>query len=724
MHFPAFHRARSLLGCSRCLWAICSAGLLAGLSTNAQAPPSKSTPSSPGASKSAASPAKDPVEQHYQAAETFQLTGDFRSAETEYRHTISLALQRLAATRILAHDSKHAISMLQAATSADPADLDAQMSLAATYFESGDLANAKSLLTEILSKNERRPGAKSLLGKIFFLEEHYAQAAEQLQASLADDSNLDTAYSLGLTYLRLGKVSEASNVFDEMLTALGSSADLHILIGRAYQDGNRPELAADEFRKALQLDPKTVRAHAYLGSILLRQPNDAGLAEALGEFQAELAHNPTDYSSHLNLGIIYSKRSEFGLAAQELSKAVAIRPDSAEAHQALAEAFAKLGEQDRSLKEARIAQQLAEQEAKRSAGTSTSGTGESRAMLTPLADPKNTVKIPPRYIDGLKEALGNAYHNLGVILAQRSEYADASVLFSEAGKWAPQIKSLDRNWGTAAFRAQQYRAAIEPLQRYVTARPEDSSAKEMLALSYFMIEDFEKASANFRPILSAIENNPSLTYAAGVSLAKTGDAKGAGELFQKMLASNPNAAEVHLFLGQAYADQKQDEDAGKEFARAIELNSKLPEAHYGAGMVELRKGDLDRADRYFRDELALNPGDVSAEYRLGYVLLAQRRTPEAIDLLSAVVQKKPEDADAQYELGKAMLEHGDLKAAITSLENARRLKPLEPYAYYQLSLAYRRDGRSAEADASLKEYERLKQEGSAASNKTKNESFR
>ena len=753
MHFPEWCCVRGYRRCSLWLWVVSPLGLLVGAPASAQTPPSQSSASR--ASKPVAPAAKDPVEQHYQAAETFQLTGDFRSAETEYRRTISLALQRLAATRVLARDSKQAISMLRAATSADPGDLDAQMSLAAAYFESGELANAKSLLTEVLAKDERRPGAKSLLGKVFFLEGNYAQAAEQLQASLADDSNLDTAYSLALCYLRLGKVSEASNVFDEMLTALGSSAELHVLIGRAYQDGNQPELAAEEFRKALQLDPRTVRAHAYLGSILMQQPSDAGLAEALGEFQAELAHNPADYSSHLNLGIIFFKRSEFGLAAQEFSKAVAIRPDSAEArlrlgqaqlaagklpdavkalekavqlddptgnarlaHQALSEALAKLGERDRSLREARIAQDLTEQEAKHPAGASTSARGESRAILTPLADSKNMVKIPPRYIDGLKEALGNAYHNLGVILAQRSQYAEASLLFSEAAKWAPRIKSLDRNWGIAAFRAQQYQAAIEPLQRQVNARPEDSTARQMLALSYFMVEDFTKASANFRPILSTIENNPSLSYAAGVSLAKTGDARGASELFQKMLASNPNAAEVHLFLAQAYADQKQDEDAGKEFARAIELNPKLAGAHYGAGMLEFRKGNLDGAERYFRDELALNPGDVSTEFRLGYVLLTKRKTAEAIELLSAVVQQKPEDADARYELGKAMLEHGDLKAAIASLEKAKRLEPREPYAYYQLSLAYRRDGRVTEADASLREYERLKQEGSTAGKKS------
>ena len=120
---------------------------------------------------------KDPVEQHYQAAETFQLTGDFQKAEAEYRRTASLALQRLAAIRALAQDQRQAIELLQTAVNADATDLDAQMNLAAAQFQAGDLTNARLTLEAVLTKDDRRPGAKSLQGKILFLEGDYATQA-------------------------------------------------------------------------------------------------------------------------------------------------------------------------------------------------------------------------------------------------------------------------------------------------------------------------------------------------------------------------------------------------------------------------------------------------------------------------------------------------------------------------------------------------------------------
>ncbi len=589
---------------------------------------------------------KDPVEERYRAAETFQLAGDLKSAEGEYRRVISLALQRMAALQVLAQDIPQALVLLQSATAADPSDLEAQMGLASLYSRSGDLAHGKAILLSVLAQDEHHAGARNLLGKILFMEGDYAAAADQLKAAWAENPEIDVTYSLALAYLKLNQVANAANLFDEMLTSLGSSAELHVLIGRAYQEGSEFDLAIEEYRKALTMDPAVDRAHSYLGTVYLLQRGDAAFEDARAIASSD------------------SKTQPRGLP---------LGPESAD---------------------------------------------EIRAMLMPPVSNAGAQKIPSQYLTGLKEALGNAYHNLGVILAQRSQYQDAANLFAEAGKWSPDIKALDKNWGTASFRAHQYKVAIGPLERHLLVDPQDSNARQMLALSYFMTDDFPKAAATFRPILPTLPNNPSLLYAAGISLAKSGDSNGASEIFNRMLAQNPDAAEVHLFLGQAHAEQKQGAEALKEFSRALELNPKMPEANYGAGMIHLKQGNREQAESDFRAELAVNPRDASAEFRLGYILLAQQRQPEAIDMLGDVVRQKPNDADAHYVLGKALLEKGDLTPAIDRLETAIRLDPGQPNAYYQLSLAYRRQGRAPEAEATLRQYEKLKQKNLPATSES------
>lgn len=319
-------------------------------------------------------------------------------------------------------------------------------------------------------------------------------------------------------------------------------------------------------------------------------------------------------------------------------------------------------------------------------------------------------RVPAAYVASLKEVLGNAFHNLGVIYAQRDLYAEASHLFGEAAKWSTNIKDLDRNWGTASFRASEYKTAIAPLQRHVRLNPQDTSAQQMLAMCYFMTDNFSKAAGEFRPLLTILPDDPILLYAAGISMAKSGDSETAENLFQRMLAQNPNTAEVHLFMGQARAAQNEYADALKEFSRALELNPKLPEAHYSAGKVQLLQGNVEEAEKEFRAELEVNRGDAPTEFRLGHVLLAQHKVDEAVELLSDVVRQRPKDADACYELGKALLEKGDTIAAAEKLEKAIHLKPEQPHMYYQLSLAYRRQGKMKEARTSLQRYQKLQQE--------------
>jgi tetratricopeptide (TPR) repeat protein len=315
--------------------------------------------------------------------------------------------------------------------------------------------------------------------------------------------------------------------------------------------------------------------------------------------------------------------------------------------------------------------------------------------------------LPAAPSGALREMLANAYHNLGVIYAQGNRYSEAAELFAKAARLGVPIADLDRNWATASFRASDYKTAIPALRRHLHAHIQDTSARQMLAVCYFMTDDFSRAAAVFRALLPTLPDDPSLLYAAGISLAKSGDSKTAGGLFQRMVTQNPDSPEAHLFLGQAHAAQKEDSEALKEFSRAIDLNPKLPQAHYSAGRIYLQAGDLKEAESEFRAELAVNPSDAPTEYRLGHILLEQyKEIDEAISFLSDAVRQRPQDADAGYELGKAFLQKGDAAAASEQIEKAIRLRP-EPHMYYQLSLAYRRQDKVKEADAALQKYQDL-----------------
>jgi len=701
----------------------------------------------------------DPVEEHFRAAQTFQVTGEFDRSAVEYRQTIATALDRLGDIRVATGRYEGGIELLKIAREMLPAFNDAGIDLAGAYFHAGDFGRCQSTLKEILTQDPQDSRALNLLGKIYFMQGNFHDAEEQLQASMKIQPEFDSVYSLALVELKLKKTTAAVVLFDEMLASMKPSPELHDLIGVAYrQTGYVPE-AAGQFRKAIALDPKHPGTHSGLGlTYLLQEP--AQLSAASEEFRAELAIAPKDYAGHYFLGLIELEQRRPAQAALSLQEAVRLEPkrgdallalsraylgsgrpelaistlrkslvllsdpwslsEQASAHKLLSQALDRLGKKEESAAHAAKAAEIIRSQGqtdKEVADTGQNGLRQDvirfdeeafRSSTTSSApNTQSTAKLEAEYDKSIFPVLGDSYNNLGVIDARAGRYAQAASEFAQAARWNPKIESLDRNWGLAAFRADLNQQAIDPLSRQLKHSPDDLTVREMLAMSYFVTNKFNKSAELFAPIVDRLPNDAGLLYAAGMSLVRSGDPAAGAKLFSRMLEQDANVPEVHLMLGEAHAQQAEPEEAQTEFARALQLNPKLHEAHYFSGMVYFQQGKMDEAAQEFQAELGLNPQYVPAEYQLAYVRLTQHQVEDAVRLLNDVVGRSPSYSDAYYQRGRAMLEKGDTKAAIQDLETAVRLQPSAAYSYYQLSLAYRRDGRVEEAQQTLKKYQAL-----------------
>jgi tetratricopeptide (TPR) repeat protein len=716
----------------------------------------------------------NPVAQHHRAAQTFQLANDFDHAAAEYRQAISAGLEQLAGLAAARSEYADAAELFERAIEVDRSSVALKTGLALMMFQSGEPAKAKDAIRAVLAEAPDDPRAQNLLGRIEMEEGNYAAAAEHLRAAYDKSPDFDTAYSLALACLKQQKLEQAFPIFDEMLGTLGSTAELHVVIGWAYRETGYYEQAVSEFKKALTIDPRHRRAHSYIGLVYLRQGGSTKFAEARQEFDAELKINPEDYSSHYYLGIIelnlhnlkaaeaelskasrimaesadpycflgqaYLEDGEAELAAAALTKSIALTKDVsannyqvARAHYMLGQALLKTGKQAEGEAQIALSQQIRAEQAKHTTDDSTQAGANKIAGLeashADLARQNIAAALKPgkttaadesaaeQYRRQLAPVLGDSYNNLGVIYAQRQDYGQAAALFEQAARWDPTIPTLDKNRALASFRANLYGQAAPSLARLLERNHNDLETRQMLGVSYFMTDQFGKALEVFRPLVAEPPANPGVVYAMAVSLIRAGtgaaDAATSEKLLITMIEKDPDVPEVHMILGQAYAQQQDYSSARREFARALELNPKLPEAHYQMGLTFVLEGNLPDAEQQFRQELELTPQDAPAKSQLAAVLVGQGKQPEGIALLNEVIQQKPDDADAYYQLGKALLEQGQTSEALEKLEAAVRLQPENELAYYQMGLAYRKLGRGPEAEAAIRKYEALRQEKDA-----------
>jgi tetratricopeptide (TPR) repeat protein len=711
-----------------------------------------------GSVQQAAQAKPDPAapETHFEAAQTYQIAGDFERAASEYKRGISIALERLGNLKMATGDSAGGLETLRKATREDQGNLEAEIDLGIAYFRAGDYDNAKTCVLGVLKSDNGNFRAENLLGKIDFMQGNFESAADELQAALASTPDFDVAYSLALADLQLKKLPQATVLFDEMQSSLAATPELHALIGQAYRQTGYLDQAVERFKNALKLDPAYPHAHAYLGMTYFTMGGKENFDLAREQFRLELANSPRDFSSlyyrglieldagelqsaetslqsaHdaspedpgplLLLGRLYSQEQKWPLAIavlrQTLSKmSTGGAPASqiALAHEMLSKAYFAAGQQADGNHELAEAKQSRTTEPGNAGKTLTTATREpvvaSQELRTMLMQKQKEAEPPTssqaQYIRAISKLLGNAYHNLGVLDARKGVYADASEEFKQAERWDSSIPQLDRNFALAAFRALLYSDAIGPLERLLHRSPTDQNLRQMLALSYYMTNRFSDSAATFRPIVGALPMNPGLLLSAGIAFVRVGDAPMAQRLFSRAFSSGDASPEVHLMLGQAYADQSDNPHALAEFKHALELNPNLPEAHYYSGMVLFKTGALDEAAQEFQSELELNAKHPPSLYQLAYIRLQQHEPSEAKRLLSEVLLQQPANADAHYQLGKALLEQGDLNAATRELETSIRLRPTD-YAYFQLSNAYTRSGRKDDAKRALETFEKLK----------------
>lgn len=167
-------------------------------------------------------------------------------------------------------------------------------------------------------------GLQQLCGQDNF----YSVARElcKAQPGAAEDAGVTYRQVLACLVGRLP--AEAERIFQRILLSTGDSPDLRILFGVAFKASEHWQEAAQEFERAIALDPSYPKAHYYLGLTLLLQNGSSAFEPAMQEFQAELDHDPEDYLANFYLGLIYALRRDDGSALHYLQKAIETEPSN------------------------------------------------------------------------------------------------------------------------------------------------------------------------------------------------------------------------------------------------------------------------------------------------------------------------------------------------------------------------------------------------------------
>lgn len=685
--------------------------------------------------------------------------GELQMADSHYRSALLEGWLLMGALEVARQDLPAAEKAFERAAAAAVERRRAVISLALVRLHLGAAPAAVSGLRDLLARRQDDLEIRRLLAQALVAAGQPGEALQELEEARAkapDDP--EVAFTLATGHLREGRVERAEELFDEIASDRPSAEKL-ILIGRTYRDFREFERARSALEAALEMDPGVERAHYYLGTIELLAEGRARLGEAVAEFEQELLIAPDDSLTRLyhGMALTESRRFEEALESLRFAAASAVaeadiflylgrchlaldRPAEAAAalgralelaeaeaepevrqletiHYQLALALRAQGDRDSAARHFDAAKSYSEEitagdreRLSRYLGGDLERLESKKAFLPPL-DVSALPGLGPSQLLELAErvttALSRVYSNLGVMQLQAGRFARAAVFFEKTADLDPDFPRVQYSLGVAYFNSRQFEKAAPPLARALEESPSDSDVRRMLALSWLESEAYAKAAELLEGDPER-EANPSLQYAYGMALVRSGSADEAERIFALLVARHGDWPELGVLIGQAHAQQGDFPAAVESLERALRLKEDVAEANATLGGIYMRQGKLDEAEAAFEAELAHHPDDVRSQYQLATVLDLNRKSDEAVPVLRTILEAQPEHADARYLLGKILLGRGAAEEAAAQLEAAVRLAPEDPNIHYQLGQAYQRLGRGELARRQFETFRELK----------------
>jgi tetratricopeptide (TPR) repeat protein len=406
-------------------------------------------------------------------------------------------------------------------------------------------------------------------------------------------------------------------------------------IGLAH-DGKFPE-AANEFLRALALDPRLAEAHYLLG--LVRQ-SWGKWADARASYEAALRLEPRYAEAQLGLAAVLTRLADDEpgreAAMQACRKAMELNPREAEPHFHLGNLEKQEGNLERAAAAFETALRLQAQYP-----------GGRLALADVLVDLRAFDRAVPMLEALARTQPGNArvHHLLGMAASRQGNAAGAVGHLRTAARLDPANPQTHYVLAMNLRKLGQTEEASRETARYqeLTAGKESAmQARYHLGLAQKLLAGgkLEEAIGAYQESLS-YRRDAAVATDLGVALLTAGRIEEAIEVLREVAAGDPRSVLAQYHLGLAYARKSSYPEARRALGAALEARPEFPEALFSLGMAFAMEGRLEEAEKHLRESIRLRPDQAPSRYYLGVVLKERGRAAEAEAEFEAARQIDP-----------------------------------------------------------------------------------
>lgn len=443
------------------------------------------------------------------------------------------------------------------------------------HIESGNLEQARTLISDAVRKYPHDGGIENLLGVVEIQEGHTAAASKAFSDAMTDSPRLTGAY------LNLSRMKMEAAASDRAARAEALRLSLKVLqLEPANDDANYQAATIffwnKEYRSSLgSLERLSAAAQGKIGAQALLCADHAALgqSQAAAEAANALAANPdlTEQDADTCLPTLRAARRAdlietlFAAAAKQH----ALSPDGLRILGLAEEAEGKLD----------LARAILE-----SAFAANDKSVEILEDLTRVAKAANDNQGALGYLAharDLQPANAALPYEFGAICVRMGLYAEARKAITEALRLDPDNADYYLGMGMVVSFSEDPSRALPYLTRYHALRPKDPEALLALGAANFRAKDFESA----RPWL------------------------------RQALSNKKTAPDAYLYLGSIARQEGHPDEAIAELKQSLALRPN-PEALAELGLLSLKTRGFEQAASYFDQALHQDPDNYTANFGL------------------------------------------------------------------------------------------------------------
>ncbi len=580
-----------------------------------------------------------------------------------------------AQTRFGQKDYAGAIIQLKNVLQIEPKTVAALVLLGKSLLRVGDASGAEITLNEALLRGAERAEVLPTLAQSLIAQGKQRQLFEQAQFAAPD---LPATTRSQLLLLRAGASSDVGELREAMkFIDAARQLDPHSPESWLAEVPVRIRLrqfkeANDAIGRATAMAPNAAETLFQKGSVLHLAGNTVG---ALAAYDNAIKVD-SDHQGALMARVgIYIDQKRNADAAKDLAELTRLNPNEPRA----AYLRALLAERENKPEVARLA--LIE--------------------ITEQLD-----RIPMDYIRFRPQVLMlNGLAHFGLNEPEKAKvYFEA---FQKVQPESPTAKMLAQIY----LRAFDYDRAVDVLEKYLKAQPQDGQAMALLGSALMAKGQTARAASLMQQALQTRES-PELRKVLGLSLMQRGETGNAIKELETAFKNDPRQIQAAAALIPLYFRSGQAPKALALAEKLVKSEPNNPGFHNLLGIVRVNSGSPTTAKAAFEQALKLSPNFTSPKLNLARLEIAGKSYDTATTRLNEILKREPKNTEVLYELATIAERQGKPAEVINWLGKANKLAgPREVRWGLALSDHYLRQGNARAALDAAKEMSAKDPEG-------------